>query len=323
MENKNQTNNLKSFMRTYTPEISVFFAMILLVIIGSFLSPYFLKARNFSSISIQLSYYGVAAVGCMWVMIIGCIDVSQMAVMGISVMISGLLSTKGVNSWIIIGACLCFGIFAGLINGFLVARLKVLPMIATIGTSFIWRAVCYLINPSPLTVSDPVYKVIGYNNFLGIPVLFWIFIVFAVVIGLISALTPFGRFVRVCGSNASVSYLSGIKVVRTKFIAYMVSGFAASIAGIIWAAQLSSAYPSAGNSYELIPIASCVIGGVSLDGGRGTLAGTIIGVTVMVMLSNIIVLKSIGSYYQLLCQGIVLIGTLVLRGIIDKRNTKA
>lgn len=102
----------------------------------------------------------------------------------------------------------------------------------------------------------------------------------------------------------------------------MISGITAAIAGIIWGAQLSSAYPNAGVGYDLLPIASCVIGGVSLKGGKGKLVGVLMGVLVMVVLQNIMTLRSMGQYYQLLSQGVVLIMCLILRGIVDRRNSR-
>lgn len=321
--NSNKTQRLKGFLRVYTSEVSIFLLMIILVVVGTLISPYFLDGNNLSGICVKFSYYGIAASGCMMVMILGGIDISQMCVLGVTVMLCGVMDRAEMSAFAIIGLSLLYGIFAGLINGVLVAKLKVMPMIATIGTSFVWRAVAYLISPTPISISNDVMDVIGYESFLGIPVLLWIFIAVVLIIGFVSAFTPYGREVHVAGSNASTSYLSGINVVRTKFIAYTISGVTAALAGIIWAAQLSSAYPNAGVGYDLLPIASCVIGGVALEGGKGSLLGVLLGVLVMVILQNIMTLLSVGSYYQLLCQGVVLILSLVLRGVVNRRNLRA
>ncbi len=316
-------NKFKSFIKANTSEFSIFLLLIVLIVVGTLVSPYFLEKHNLNGISVKFSYYGVAAAGCMMVMILGGIDISQMCVLGVSVMLCGVMDRAGFSAVVIILLCLLYGFAAGSINGVLVAKLKVMPMIATIGTSFAWRSVAYLISPTPISIGNKVFKTIGYGKFWGIPILLWIFFVVLLLIGFVSSLTPFGRKVHVAGSNASTSYLSGINVVRTKMIAYMISGGTAALAGIIWGAQLSSAYPDAGVGYDLLPIASCVIGGVSLEGGKGSLIGVLLGVLVMVVLQNIMTLLSVGQYYQLLCQGIVLILSLVIRGVVNKRNLRA
>lgn len=321
--NSNSYCKLKKFIKANTSEFSIFLLLVALIIVGTIVSPYFLDGHNLSGISVKFSYYGIAAAGCMMVMILGGIDISQMCVLGVSVMLCGVMDRAKFSGIVIVILCLLYGVFAGFINGVLVAKLKVMPMIATIGTSFAWRAVAYLVSPTPISIRNNVFYGIGYNKFLGIPILLWIFIVVLALIGFVSSLTPFGRKVHVAGSNASTSYLSGINVVSTKMIAYMISGATAALAGIIWGAQLSSAYPNAGVGYDLLPIASCVIGGVVLEGGKGSLIGVQLGVLVMVVLQNIMTLLSVGQYYQLLCQGIVLILSLVIRGVVNKRNLRA
>lgn len=321
--NSKKNQNLKSFLLANTSEVSIFILLIILIVVGTLISPFFLNSSNLNGICVKFSYYGIAAAGCMMVMILGGIDISQMCVLGVTVMLCGVMDRAEFCAAAIIGLSLLYGIAAGVINGILVAKLKVMPMIATIGTSFAWRAVAYLVSPTPISIRNDFMDVIGYDKLLGLPVLLWIFIVVILVIGFISAFTPFGRKVHVAGSNASTSYLSGINVVRTKMIAYTISGFTAALAGVIWAAQLSSAYPNAGVGYDLLPIASCVIGGVALEGGKGSLVGVLIGVLVMVVLQNIMTLLSLGQYYQLLCQGVVLILSLALRGAINKRKQRA
>lgn len=326
MGNENKASKgtgFKQFVRVNASEISAFICLAVLLIAATILSEFFWAGNNLVSIGTKLSYYGTAAAGCMLVMILGCIDVSQLSIMAVVVMTIGVMKAAGTNIWLVMLACIGIGLLAGMINGVLVTRFKVLPMIATIGMNFVGRAVAYLIEDNPLTVNDDVIRLIGYKSFWGIPILLWIMIVVAAIIWFISRFTSFGRQVYAIGSNPVVAYLSGIRVTKVKFIAYLISGVTAAIAGIMWVAQLSSAYPSAGAGFELIPIASCVIGGISLDGGKGTLIGTMIGVIIMVVLTNIMTLLSLSSYYQQLCQGLVLIGVLVIRGSVVVRSKKA
>lgn len=179
MDNKDtiREKNFRDFFKANTAEISIFILLVILIIIGCIISPYFLEKNNLSAISVKFSYYGIAASGCMMVMILGGIDISQMCILGVTVMLCGTLDNKGVSAGLIIVLVLLYGICAGLINGILVGKLKVLPMIATIGMSFAWRAVAYLISPTPKSIGNNLFKIIGYNKFLGISIIMWIFIV--------------------------------------------------------------------------------------------------------------------------------------------------
>lgn len=309
-QGKMSKNAVKCFMKGNATEIGVFGLLLALVIAASIASDVFRTYQNISSICSQLSYYGVIAAGAAVVMIMGGLDMSQMSAMTIGIVTSGQILLSGVPGaaiWAILVALVC-GMVCGAINGCLVALLRIEPMIATIGTQYIFRAIAFVIvTGQSYWIDDKTFKYIGFNSFAGLPVLLWIMLVVFVVIWAVMKYTQFGQNVYAIGSNENSARLSGIHVKKTKLGAYTVTGITSGIAGVLWMAQLSASKPTAGEGSELIPIAAVVIGGVSLTGGKGKVPGVLIGVLLLMILSNIMTLLHFNTYLQQLFQGLILI----------------
>ena len=184
----------------------------------------------------------------------------------------------------------------------------------------IFRAIAYVsTNGSQIALHSDVVDFIGFSKiFKTIPVMLIISLVVFVIIGLMLKYTILGRKIYAIGANPTTAYLSGIKNQKIQMIGYIICGTTSGIAGIIWACQLSSSVATAGSGSEMIPIAAAVIGGVSLSGGKGSIVGTLLGVAVLTVLSNIMVLLRIDSYYQIMINGIILI----LAVYVDALRTK-
>lgn len=303
-----KANFFQKFTRNNSSEFTLLLVLVAFIILASILSPHFLTASNLANIGTSMSYIGVIAAGLTVVMLMGGIDLSQMSAMAISVMVVGIMVKQGSNPLLVILCAILVGAAAGLLNGFIIVVMRVMPMIATIGTQMIFRALAYITtNGKYMSFSNPVFDAIGYGNLLGVPIMMWIMLLVFIAIGFILHYTRYGREVYAIGSNKDASYLSGIRIRRIQAIGYTICGITSGIAGILWASQLGTAVSTAGEGSEMTPIAAVVIGGVSLSGGKGKIWGAFIGTALLSVFTNLMALMTVDAYYQKMLNGVVLI----------------
>ena len=311
MANKTFTDKnskISLFFRANASSVSIFIALLVLCVIMSFASEYFLTWENMKNILVYISVGGVMAAGLTVAMLLGGLDVSQWSILAFCMMLMGVLSGLGAPAPVMMAASIAASIGAGCLNAFIITRMKINPIIATIGTQLIWRSAAFLItNGEYVYITDPVFKAIGYDSFLFLPIVTWVMIAVYAVLFYVLKYTSFGRKVYAVGGNPTASYLSGISLDKTRFGAYTISGMVAGIAGILLASQVSMALPSAGEGREMDGIAMVILGGVSLSGGKGRIIGTLLGVLILSVLDNGMTLLSVPAYYQMLAKGIVLI----------------
>jgi ribose transport system permease protein len=299
---------LRRFLNNYSSEFSILLGLIGLCIILAIASPYFLMVRNFLNIGVYISVAGTMAAGLTVTMLMGCMDLSQYSVMAMISVTMGVMLRAGISPWLAIVTALLLGPVIGCFNAFTVTRMKIIPMIATIATQLMVRALAYIITEGQyIIISDPVFKVIGYKNLLGIPILIWVLIIINIVLAYVLKNTSFGRKVYAVGGNAVASNLAGVNVDRMKLIGYVISGFTAGLAAILSTAQVSAAMPTAGSGQEMDCIAAVILGGLSASGGKGRIVGSFIGVLLLAVLMNGMTLLSIDAYYQIFLKGLVLL----------------
>lgn len=271
--------------------ITVTAGLIILCIVFSILNPTFLSSRNVSNLLRQIAPIVIIGIGQSYVLITGNIDLSIGSVVGMSCMISATLMTKGVNPWVAVLITIVCCLIVGLINGVLVAKCKLPPFIATLGTMTAARGVAQIVNHNYNTDSigeaakgfrDFFYygKTLGLYNTIWIAVFLW------VVFNFLLSKTRTGRHIYAVGSNVDAAKLSGVNVVSTVIKAYLVSAFCASIVGLITSATSGMGTMDAGNMYEMFAVAASVIGGVSTLGGQGILLGTVVGASIWGVLQN-------------------------------------
>jgi erythritol transport system permease protein len=208
----------------------------------------------------------------------------------------------------------------GAVNGWLVASLRVAPFIATLGLLYIARGGALLLsggttfpNLGGLAMrGNTGLPWLGDGAPLGIPAPIWMMATLAAVGAFIAARTPFGRHVYAVGGNERAARLAGVRVSRVTFLVYVISGFCAGLVGLIIAAELGAAHPATGETFELNAIAAVVLGGTSLSGGRGTIAGTLIGAFVIGVLADGLVLVGVSEFWQMVIKGLVIILAVIL-----------
>lgn len=279
-------SNINLFLRKgRKTEILLLVILAILFITLSITSPVFFTISNLRTLMRQASINGIVAIGMVYVIISSGIDLSVGSVVGLSGIITSLLIVKGYPVAIAILVAILSSLIIGLINGILIHDGKVPPFIATLGTMTVTRAVIMLITGAKTISGLPrTFTGIARMTVLGIPFLFVAWILTILVAWFAANKTIFGRNIYALGSNKEAAVLSGINVRITTYGVYMCSALACSIAGILLIARLGNGVPTAGTGYELDAIAASVVGGASLDGGEGSVIGTVLGSMLMATL---------------------------------------
>ncbi|MBY2989182.1 ABC transporter permease, partial [Rhizobium leguminosarum] len=247
---------------------------VLLLIAFSVFSPYFLTLSNLSNIGTNMAFIGLMAAAGTPLIIGGGLDLSVAAVAGLAGVIVALMHAKGINIWAGCVTALLIGCAVGVLNGFIVTRLKLNPLIATLGTMSIFSGLSMVLTgglSKPLFI--PAFNWLGSGRLFGIPFPIILMLLVFIALWLILSKTPFGRFVYASGGNPEASSLLGVPVERTQMVLYVVSGLSGAAAGIILAAMLGAAAPNAAGQHLLTIIAAIILGGTSLFGGRGSVWG--------------------------------------------------
>lgn len=337
MANIKNSSNLAAVVSNRKPTFSIekaqkflaFGALILLMIFFSFASPFFLTFDNIVSIMLSTCVNGILALGIIFVIIAGGIDLSIGTVMTISSVMAGVIITNlGFPIWVGLIVAVCTGAFFGFTSGFLVAKLKLQPFIATLGVMMITKGLSLVISGTkPIYFNEtPAFRKItvgalikfGEGGKYSIPNGILIFLVMAILAGVILNKTKLGRYTFAIGSNEEATRLSGVNVEKWKMMIFALSGAFCGIAGILMAARLDSAQPALGQGYELEAIASVVIGGTSMSGGEGTILGTVIGAFIISTLTNGLKVMGVAQEWQIVITG----GVLVLAVLLDKMRKR-
>ncbi|MDO4369791.1 MAG: ABC transporter permease [Clostridia bacterium] len=314
---------IKRVFRNHASEFSIGSALLVICIVLTCLSPFFLQMRNIKNILSYVSIAGTMSAGLTVVMLMGCMDLSQYSVMAMIGMIEASMLKAGLNPYLAILASILMGACVGSITGFIVTKMRIVPIIATIGMQLIARAVAYLsTNGIYIMVDNPVFYSIGYEEIAGLPYLVWVLLIVNIVLSFILSNTAFGRKIYAVGGNAQACALSGISVDKMKMMGYIISGITAGIAAVLCTAQVSAAYPTAGNGQEMDCSAAVYLGGLAVGGGKGSILGTFIGVVLIAVLLNGMTLLSINAYYQVLFKGLVLIVAVYIDQVRQMRAPK-
>ncbi|MDA8424571.1 MAG: ABC transporter permease [Treponema sp.] len=314
-------STIRTLIRATTArkEFSVFVALLVLSIIVSLMSPYFLTVENIFNVLRQFSIIGILAVGEALIIITGGIDLSVGSLVGLSGILTGLFAGAGIPTLPLFFLVIIAGCLLGSVNGLLVTRIGINPFIATLGMLSIARGGALLITGGlPISVDNKI-------NFLGdgylgpVPVSAVIMFIVAIVGHIFATRTLPGRNVFAVGNNERAAKLSGIRVKSTKMMVFMIMGGLCALSGIILSGTLSSAEPTAGTGYELDVIAAVVMGGASLSGGIGSIIGVIFGAALMGVLRNGFVLMGVSAYWQVVAIGVVIIAAVSLDSLSSKK----
>ena len=285
------------------------------------LTPHFLTVSNLLNVAQQTSINAIVAVGMTFVIISGGIDLSVGSIVALSGVVLGSLLQGGQPLAVALAAALAVGIACGLLNGALVSIGGLPPFIATLGMMSVARGAALVFTEGrPVSGFDEGLRSLATGSVGFVPAPVVVMIAVYVVAHFVLTRTTFGRYVYAIGGNEEATRLSGVAVRFHKTAVYAVSGVMSAIAAIVLTARLNSAQPIAGTMYELDAIAATVIGGTSLMGGEGTLAGTLVGALIMGVLRNGLNLLGVSSFLQQIVIGGVIVGAVLVDTILKRRR---
>ena len=295
----------------------IFIILAVLIILFAVINPDFRKTDNISNILLQCTPIGIAAVGMTFAIISGAFDLSVGSTMALTacIMVS-LIGVVGFYGAVAAGVVL--GFLLGLLNGLIVTKIRIPPFIATLGTLWVYRAFAYIYTQNkPMQSTDAVFTSWG-DNFAYMPRLFMVMLACYTAGFFLLYNTSFGRYVFAIGSNRKAAILSGINVGRVTLLVFALAGLFSAIGGIALAVRLWSAKADTASGYELMIIAAVVLGGTSLKGGSGTLAGTFGAAILFAIVYNAMDMFQVQSYWQKIALGGILLVALSLDGLRRK-----
>lgn len=289
--------------------------LLFILILFSFLSPYFLSVTNFMNVLNQMVEVGLIAIPMTLIIISGAMDLSVGSILAFSAVAMGVAFEHGYNIWLCVAFGLSAGLLCGAVNGYLIARHRMQAIVVTIGMLVMLRGLVYVVNEGrPISGYPDSFYFLGQHYVAGIPFNAIVLVVIFLMANFVMKKTRFGTYVYGIGNNEEVVRYSGISVVRIRFILFMLSGFFSALAGVFLVSRLASAEATSGTNIELDVITATLIGGTHIFGGRGSLTGTFVGLLIIVFLRNGLNLLGVSVLYQA-----VILGALLLLAVGNKK----
>jgi rhamnose transport system permease protein len=300
-------------------------AIAALVLLVALRFPAFAAPGNLAAVLNDSAILMMLAVGQMAVILTRCIDLSVAANLALTGMVAALINAShpGVPIPVLIGVATLLGAALGAVNGLLVWRLGIPPIVVTLGTLTIFRGIVFLLtNGSWINAHElsDAFKALPRTVVLGLPVLTWSALAVVVLVHLLLARTPLGRAFYAAGGNPRAAVYAGIDVGRTCFAAYVLSGAIAGLAGYLWVSRYAVAYVDIARGFELDVVAACVIGGVSIAGGIGMAAGAVLGALFLGVIKNALPVAGVSPFWQLAISGSAIIVAVVVNARAERRK---
>ncbi len=295
-------------------------ATVVVFILFTALNKNFLSWRNFVNILISSSLVGMVAVGHTYLIIAGQNDLSPGSVAAFSGVLAATLVSMGLNMWLSFAITIVAGALIGVLNAFMVNKIKLEAFIATLVTQSVIRGFAYILcNGKPVAIGNKNFIALGKTRILDIPLPVWFMIVCFIVFGFILAKTRFGRSVYAIGGNKDAARLAGLNPQRIITTSFVMMGILCAIGGILFAARMNSGQPAANVNLEFDAITAVILGGVSFAGGVGSMGGTIIGVFLIQAFNTGLTMVNVPSFWQYVAKGALLLFALT-SDFIRKRN---
>jgi ribose/xylose/arabinose/galactoside ABC-type transport system permease subunit len=282
--------------------------LIIELIIFSLLSPYFLGVNNLLNVGRAVSIQGITAAGMTIALISGGFDLSIASTVAASGVFTASLLQSGLPLPIAILGGVALGCVVGMVNGLLITKLRINPLIATLGMLSVVRGIAFLgTGGVSLTVQNEAFRFLGRGYLFGVPFPFVFMLILYAVVFVVLGYTQFGRYVYAIGGNPVATRLAGINVNKWRLVIYIIVGASAGLSGVFLSSQMGTAMPNAALGFELSVIAAVILGGASLAGGSGSIVGTLVAMFILGILNNGMVLLNVPTYYQLIAQGAILL----------------
>lgn len=298
-------------------------AVLVLLALVSSRFPAFIEPGNLVRVFTDTSPLLILAMGQMLVIVTRCIDLSVAANLALTGMVVAMLNTVLPDLPILFTLLLAIslGALMGAVNGLLVWKLEIPSIVVTLGTMTIYRGIIFLISDGQWINAHEMsanFSQFPRGSVLGMPVLGWIAVVVTLAMWLVASRTPTGRAFFAVGGNPHASVYTGINVGRTQCIAFIISGALAGLTGYLWVARYAVAYVDIAAGFELEVVAACVIGGISIAGGMGSVAGVLLGALFLGVVKNALPVVNISPFWQLAISG----GAIILAVTFNSRNSR-
>ena len=294
----------------------------LIIIANPLTKDVFFTANNLTNLMRQMTTTGLLSLGMLFVILTGGIDLSVGSVVAFSaIFAAGSAVRWGMPVWASFLLGIATGAGWGLISGSLIACFRLAPFVVTLAMMTTIRGLTYVYSEIAISARTvPAFTVLGSAVAFGIPISTMIMVVFFALGAVFLNRTPLGRSTIAIGGNRETVRLAGISVVKGIISAYVISGICSGTGGVLLASRLGNIQPSLGNAFELDAIAACVIGGANLAGGKGTVQGTVMGVLILAVMNNLLSLRNVESYWQLVFKGVIIIAVVLLHSRSQKRG---
>ncbi|WP_410014406.1 ABC transporter permease [Sodalis sp. C49] len=302
-------------------EVGLTVIIMLIFMIMSFTSPYFLTWANMKAMLLSFSIEGIVVVGMTILLIVGGIDLSVGSVVCLSMVVAGQLFLSGLDPWTASLAGIAAAALVGLLMGLTVTRIGLSHFIASLAAMVIVRGLCMIITqgtPLSLFTLPATFKFVGQGTVSGVPFVIILFFILVVAFDFLLRKAAAFRKVFYTGSNERAAAYSGIRVNKIKLLVTVLTSTLAGLAGIIYMARLGSATPTFGVGMELNVIAAAVIGGASLKGGTGSILGAVLGVALLSIVTSSLILINVSVYCQDLIKGLILLAAVSMDHIMNK-----
>lgn len=325
-ERKQNTSTIASGLKSYlSAQMIPLLVLLGIIIIAAFVSPVFISKANFENLTLQMATTMIVSCGMFLVILTGGIDLSVGSIAAVSgVLVAGWLEPFGVAGSILLSVLV--GLIFGIVNGVLIAKVKVAPFIVTLGMMCFARGMAYWYTKAVpiLWTTIPgteTFKEMGGGRLFGVfpfPAVIWA--VIFILTALLVRYTVVGRITYAIGGNKESARLSGINTGLFEIIPYAITGLYAGLAGVVLTARLGVGSPASGEGLELDCIAAVVIGGASLSGGAGNISGVVIGVFILSIINNILNLANVPSYPQQMLKGIIIVAAVILSSFKSRKR---
>ena len=299
----------------------MFVILFAMMAIGAVLSENFLTSRNLLNILKQNSYLLVMAFGTTFVMVIGCINIAYDSIMTLIGCSTALVFLTTQNFAVTLLVLLALGVLVGYVYGGMVTFLNLPPFIVGLAVASICEGLTILVTKGQIVngLNGTAYTVVGQGKVGGVPNAILVMLVFMAVTWFLLRLTKFGRYAIAVGGNKKAAIVAGVRANRIIRLVYILDGVTAAVAGFMFMSRLGAGQPAPGTGYGFDAITGVVIGGASLSGGSGGAVGTFIGVMVVALLTNIMNLLHLSSYYQMIAKGVLI----VIAVVVDMKTKRA
>ena len=306
-------------------EVGILLVMLGMIGFVGVFYPGFISLESLANIGQRASWYGILALGVVFLLSMGEIDLSIGANYAVCINVAATLMASGVDSWVAALLGLLTGVALGAFNGLAANSLRLPAIIVTLGTLSLYRGIALIVSGGRFVYGvpreDSFFKVFGSSP-LGIPLVIWAFVLLTIVLAFIYGMTRYGLIVRAIGSNARAARMSGIPIPRTRLITLMLMGGLCGVSAMLTLAFFSTADPNLGTGYELQAIAAAIIGGTALSGGRGTVLGAAIGAVVIAVIGSGITRFGISANYSTFVTGAMILLAVGVDALIRRRQAR-